>query len=34
MDTIVQEIANVGLTLLFVGAVAVLLNWLSSKDLL
>ena len=34
MDTIVQEIANVGLTLLFVGIIAVLLNWLSSKDLL
>ena len=34
MDNIVMEIANVGLTLLVVGILAVLLNWLSSKDLL
>ncbi len=34
MDSIIAEIANVGLTLLVVGILAVLLNWLNSKDLL
>jgi len=34
MDTIVMEIANVGLTLLVVVLLAWLLSWLSGKDLL
>ena len=34
MDTIVMEIANVGLTLLLVVLLAWLLSWLSGKDLL
>ena len=34
MDTIVMEIANVGLTLLVVVLLSWLLSWLSGKDLL
>ena len=34
MDTIVMDIANVGLTLLVVVLLAWLLSWLSGKDLL
>ena len=34
MDTIVMEIANVGLTLLVLVLLAWLLSWLSGKDLL
>ena len=34
MDMMINEIANVGLTIFFVVLLAWLLNWLSSKDLL
>ena len=34
MDTIVMEIANVGLTLLVAVLLACLLSWLNGKDLL
>ena len=31
VDTIIYELANVGLTLLFIGLVLVIFNWLGDK---
>ncbi len=31
MDSLVQEISNVGITLLFIVLVAILINWIDKK---